>query len=90
MQTVLFSTARQKLARLLDQVTADKAPVEIVRRDKPSVVVVDKDEYEGMVETLHLLASPRNAERLAAAIAELDAGKGLAFNPTADATEPGS
>lgn len=81
METVLFSSARQKLARLFDRVTADKAPVEIVRRDKPSVVVVDKSEYEAMMETLHLLASPRNAERLQSAIAELDAGKGKVYDP---------
>jgi len=88
METILFSTARQELARLFDRVTADKAPVEIVRRDKPSVVVVDKDEYESMMETLHLLGSPRNAERLRAAIAELDEGKGKVFDPTVDSVEP--
>lgn len=72
MQTIMFSKAREELAGLLDRVTRDRAPVEIVRRDKPSVVIVDKDEYEGMMETLHLLSSPANAARLMEAVQAVD------------------
>lgn len=84
MDTIQFSSARQSLAKLLDRVVADKTPVEISRRDKPSVIVVDKDEYEGMMETIHLLNSPRNAERLMQGIAALEAGAGVPFEPTDD------
>ena len=87
MDTIQFSKARQELARLLDRVSADKAPVEILRRDKPSVVLIDKAEYEGMMETLHLLSSPRNAERLLRSIAEADAGHGVPFDPDAQVAE---
>ena len=82
MDTIQFSAARQSLAKLLDRVVADKTPVEISRRDKPSVIVVDKDEYEGMMETIHLLSSPRNAERLMLGIAALEAGDGVSLEPT--------
>ncbi len=75
MDIIQFSSARQGLAKLLDRVSADKSPVEIMRRDKPSVVVMDKDEYEGLMETLHLLSSPRNAARLMQSIAELERGE---------------
>ncbi|MCG8503564.1 MAG: type II toxin-antitoxin system prevent-host-death family antitoxin [Sphingomonadales bacterium] len=81
MDTIQFSAARQSLAKLLDRVVADKTPVEISRRDKPSVIVVDKNEYEGMMETIHLLSSPRNAERLMQGIAALEAGDGVSFDP---------
>lgn len=80
MDTIQFSAARQGLARILDRVSMDKAPVEILRRDKPSVVVIDKAEYEGMMETLHLLASPRNAERLIKSIGEAEARQEVAFD----------
>lgn len=74
MRTVMFSKARNELASLLDEVSQDRVAVEIVRRDKPSAILIDKDEYEGMMETLHLLSTPANAARLMAAIGNVDAG----------------
>ncbi|MCM2473087.1 type II toxin-antitoxin system prevent-host-death family antitoxin [Rhizobium sp. CG5] len=87
MQTIMFSKAREELAGLLDRVTRDRVPVEIVRRDKPSVVIVDKDEYEGMMETLHLLSSPINAARLLTAVQDIDAAGPIDFK---DLIEPRS
>lgn len=85
MDTVFFSAARTSLGGLLDRVSRDKSPVEIVRRDKPSVIVMDKDEYEGLQETLHLLSSPRNAERLMRSINTLKAGSDvIEFDPSTD------
>ncbi|MCA0257084.1 MAG: type II toxin-antitoxin system prevent-host-death family antitoxin [Proteobacteria bacterium] len=74
MRTIMFSKAREELAGLLDTVAKDRAPVEIVRRDKPSAILIDKDEYEGLMETLHLLSSPANAERLMQSVSEIDQG----------------
>ena len=37
-----------------------------------SAVMVSRDEFEGLVETAHLLSSPENARRLLAAIKEAD------------------
>ena len=75
MDTVVFSKARAEFASLLDKVNDDAAPVEIVRRDKPSAVLMSKDEYEGMMETLYLLSSPANAARLREGMADIDAGR---------------
>jgi len=36
--------------------------------------MISLEEYESMAETLHLLRSPRNAERLARAIVKAQAG----------------
>ncbi len=77
MRTIMFSQARQELASLLDEVSNDRVAVEIVRRDKPSAILIDKDEYEGMLETLHLLSTPANATRLMEAIATAEEGKNL-------------
>lgn len=74
MQTIMFSQARNELSGLLDQIARDHVAVEIVRCDKPSAIVMDKSEYEGMMETIHLLSSPVNAARLLNAIAEVKAG----------------
>lgn len=75
MDTVFFSKARAEFANLLDKVTEDAAPVEIVRRDKPSAVLMSKDEYEGMMETLYLLSTPANAARLHEARMDIEAGR---------------
>lgn len=84
MRTVMFSQARQELASLLDEVSNDRAPIEIMRRDKPSAILIDKDEYEGMLETLHLMSTPANATRLMEAFADAKAGKGLVHHDLID------
>lgn len=75
MDTIFFSKARAELATLLDKVNDDAAPVEIVRRDKRSAVLISKDEYEGMIETLYLLSTPANAERLRKGREDVEAGR---------------
>jgi antitoxin YefM len=84
MRTVMFSTARNELASLLDEVSQDRVAVEIVRRDKPSAILIDKNEYEGMMETLHVLSTPANAARLMEAIADVDNGKNLVSHDLID------
>ncbi len=64
MSVISFTEAREKLAAVMDQACDDRTPVIITRQKKPSMVLLSLDEYEAMNETLHLLRSPRNAERL--------------------------
>jgi antitoxin YefM len=40
------------------------------------VVLVSLDDWNAMEETLHLLSTPANAERLRKSIRQFDAGKG--------------
>jgi antitoxin YefM len=60
----------------MDRVCDERAPLTVTRQSGRSVVVISEEEYDSMMETLHLLKSPANAARLAVAIAELDAGQG--------------
>ncbi|MFL6856901.1 MAG: type II toxin-antitoxin system Phd/YefM family antitoxin [Allosphingosinicella sp.] len=76
MQAISYSEARDNLKAVMDKAVADRAPILITRQRGENVVLISADEWAGMEETLHLLVSPRNAERLLASIAELDAGKG--------------
>lgn len=84
MRTIMFSQARQELSSLMDEVSNDRTAVEIIRRDKPSVILLDKDEYEGMMETLHLMSTPANATRLMDAIANAKAEKNLVYHDLID------
>jgi antitoxin YefM len=64
-----YTNARATLAALCDEVASTREPVIIRRRDAPDVALISADELESLLETAHLLRSPKNAERLLAAIA---------------------
>jgi antitoxin YefM len=76
MQTLTVSETRANLKAVLDRVVADRAPVQIVRPKGEGVVLIAQSEWEGMEETLHLMASPANSKRLLDGIARMDAGEG--------------
>jgi antitoxin YefM len=77
METLTFSDTRANLKAVMDKVVADRAPVAIGRsRGQEGVVMISRSEWDSIEETLYLLQSPRNAERLLASIAELEAGGG--------------
>ena len=51
-----------------------KKPVRI-KRSEDTRVLMSEEEYEGLMETIHLLSSPANASRLRSALAQAKAGK---------------
>ena len=74
---VTYTDLRQNLADYMDQAIETGAPIVVTRQGgRGNVVILSEDEFEGWQETVHLLSSPKNAERLMRAIKELDAGKG--------------
>jgi antitoxin YefM len=76
MKSLSFSDARANFKAVMDKVVADRAPIAITRRKAESVVMVSESEWASIEETLHLLSSPKNADRLLESIKQLDAGKG--------------
>ncbi len=76
MKAISYTAARAKLAKTMEDVCDDHAPVIITRKGEGSVVLMSLDDYEAMKETTYLLRAPRNAKRLLESIAELEAGKG--------------
>lgn len=69
-----YTAARRNLKSVMDTVIMDRVPVVITRTTSEPVVMMAKSEHDAMMETLHLLRSPRNAERLQEAIAEVENG----------------
>jgi antitoxin YefM len=63
-----YTTARANLAKLCDEVTENRRVVIISRRGRHDVALISADELSGLLETLHLLRSPKNAERLFTAL----------------------
>lgn len=64
-----YTQARAKLAALCDQVIANRDVVIIQRRGTKDVALISAEELESLIETAHLLRSPKNAERLLKALA---------------------
>jgi antitoxin YefM len=81
MDVVTYTHARQNLATLMDEVEANHAPVVISRQKKGAAVLLSLEDYNGLMETLHLLRSPRNAERLLRSIDELNRGEMVMREP---------
>jgi antitoxin YefM len=73
---ITYSDARKRLKELMDRVVGDRTEVVVTRQKAEPVVVVSLSEWNAISETLHLLSTPRNAERLISAIRQLGSGKG--------------
>lgn len=71
-----YTELRAKLATLWDLAVEDRETVIIHRRGKEPVALIALEELSGLLETAHLLRSPRNAERLLAALAQARNGEG--------------
>jgi antitoxin YefM len=75
METVTYTEARKKLAKTMEKVCDDHAPVVITRQKADPVVLLSLEDYHSLEETAYLLRSPKNTARLVQAIEEIEAGK---------------
>lgn len=71
-----YTQARANLAKLCDQVSENRDVVIISRRKGGDVALIAADELASILETLHLLRSPKNADRLLSALRDAKARKG--------------
>ena len=77
MRIVSFTEARNGLKSVLDQVVNDADHTVITRRDSEDAVVMSLDSYNSLMETVHLLKSPANAEHLSKSIEQYRNGEVL-------------
>ena len=84
-----YTALREKLASYLDRVSDDREVVLVRRRGARDVAIIAADELAGIMETAHLLRSPKNAQRLLEALAESKANdkKTAKAKPAAAALE---
>ena len=72
--SITASEARQRLFPLIEEVNDDQVAVEIVSK-KGTAFLVSAEEYRSLKETVYLLQSPENAERLRESLVEASAGR---------------
>jgi len=71
-----YTSLRENLASVMDRVVDDREVVIVRRKGDQKVAMISADELSGLLETAHLLRSPRNAERLLSALKRANKGKG--------------
>jgi antitoxin YefM len=71
-----YTRARANLAKLCKRAAHTREPIIIHRRNAEDVALVSAEELESIMETAHLLRSPKNAERLLSALKRAKKGGG--------------
>ena len=61
----------------MDEVTKNREVVIIHRRGREDVAMITADELAGVLETAHLLRSPKNAKRLLTALGRVKKSSGV-------------
>ncbi len=76
MDSISYTSARGNLAKTMEKVCNDHAPIAITRKGEGAVVMMSMEDYQALEETAYLLRSPKNMRRLLTAMNELESGKG--------------
>mgnify|MGYP001580985376 CR=1 FL=1 len=71
MTAIAYSQFRRRLEEFFEQ--AEEDAVIITRADGHDRVLISKQEYDSLVETAYLLSTTANANRLQAAMTEIEA-----------------
>jgi len=74
MQAVIYSKARNNLRSIIDKACDDFEEFIITTKDDKSAVLISYEEYSAMKETLYLLSSKTNRERLLEAVEQIESG----------------
>jgi antitoxin YefM len=71
---ISFNSFQENLDAVLDRVIDQQQTVVVRRKGARDVAIIPATELEGLLETAHLLSSPRNARRLLAALKRAKSG----------------
>ena len=76
MKTLTYTAIRNNLAKAIDEVNENHAPIIITRQKGASAVLVSMEDYESWQETAYLARSPAMRRRLRNALKQIESGKG--------------
>lgn len=72
MKQVNYSYFRNNLANVLDKVNEDHTPVLITRQNAKPAIVISVEDYNSYQETIYLMSSRNNRNRLNKAIKDIE------------------
>lgn len=76
-----YSSLRERLAEIWDEVESTQQPVIVKRRGHQSMAILPADELASLLGTVHLLRSRKNAQRLLESIHRAVSGEGRHIEP---------
>lgn len=78
MKTVSISDARKRLLELADEIERRPSTIVAVKRHgKPIFTMLSTEVYEGLLETLEIVADEKAMAQLRKSLREVKAGKGI-------------
>jgi antitoxin YefM len=77
MRVTNFTEFRTKLKQFLDDVEKNNETLIIKRGTGHGAVLISLDEFNSLIETMHLLSSKANADRLYESIHQMKTGKSV-------------
>ncbi len=77
MKAANFTEFRTKLKKYLDEVENNNETLIIKRGSGHGAVLISLDEFNSILETVHLLSSKANADRLYESIHQMKSGKSV-------------
>lgn len=82
MKTIIMTELRKSMKRHLDYVSKDSGTIIVPRkRGQHAVVMISEEEYNSINETLHLMSTKANRERLDESIHQREEGATVPFKP---------
>jgi len=72
MQAIRYSKARNNLRQIINKVCDDIDEFLITTKDDKTAIIISYDEYRSMKETLYLLSSKNNRNRLLDSVEEIE------------------
>jgi antitoxin YefM len=75
MDAITYTQARKNFTSVMNQVCEDHTPIIITRQSESPVVMMSLEDYNAIEETMYLLRSPKNAQRLYQALEQLKEGQ---------------
>ena len=70
-----LTEARNKFAELIDETSKMFARFTITRNGKPEAVLMSKEEYDALIDTLEILANPATMASIARGEKDIKAGR---------------
>ncbi|MBT2582898.1 type II toxin-antitoxin system Phd/YefM family antitoxin, partial [Planococcus sp. ISL-109] len=74
MEAVNYSSLRNNLKEYMDKVTDDFETVIVTRKGEKNVVMISAEEYNNLMESVHLLGNEANRKRLMESKKQLEEG----------------
>ncbi len=75
MEVINYNQIVDNFPKVMNDVCENHAPIVITDQSENPVVIISLKDYNAIEETLYLLRSPKNAQRLYKALEEIKQGK---------------